>query len=86
MCEIEDPILNSDRIRNTSVGSVADPDTVFVKTSPKSLFIVIEYSRFGLDLAKTGSINSDTGVKIVLYPGSGSAHSPTSCTVIFFIF
>jgi hypothetical protein len=37
-------------------------DPVFVKTSPKCSFLVIENERFGLVFAKTGSINSGTGV------------------------
>jgi hypothetical protein len=37
-------------------------DPVFVKTSPKRSFLVIENARFGLVLAKTGSINSGTAV------------------------
>jgi hypothetical protein len=37
-------------------------DPVFAKTSPKCSFSVIENERFGLVFAKTGSINSDTGM------------------------
>jgi hypothetical protein len=37
-------------------------DTVFAKTSPKRSFSVIENERFGLVFAKTGSINSGTGL------------------------
>ncbi len=40
-------------------------DRVFVKTSPKRSFLVIENARFGLVLTKTGSINSGTGVDVV---------------------
>jgi hypothetical protein len=36
-------------------------DPVFTKTSQKRSFTVIENERFGLVLAKTGSINSGTG-------------------------
>jgi hypothetical protein len=36
-------------------------DQVFVKTSPKRSFSMIEYERFGLIFAQTGSINSGTG-------------------------
>jgi hypothetical protein len=36
-----------------------DPD--FAKTSPERLFLLIENERFGLAVAKTGSINSGTG-------------------------
>jgi hypothetical protein len=42
-------------MENTSVPEFIDP--VFVKTSPKRSFLVIENARFGLALAKTGSIN-----------------------------
>ncbi len=35
-------------------------DPVFVKTSPKRSFLIIENNRFGLVVAKTGSINSGT--------------------------
>jgi hypothetical protein len=34
---------------------------VFAKTSPKRSFSMIDYERFGLNFAKTGSINSGTG-------------------------
>ncbi len=37
-------------------------DPVFTKTSPKRSFSVIENERIGLVFAKTGSINSGTGV------------------------
>jgi hypothetical protein len=37
-------------------------DPVFTKTSPICSFSVIQYERFGLVLAKTGSIISGTGV------------------------
>jgi hypothetical protein len=36
-------------------------DPVFVKTSSKRYFIMIENERFGLVLGKTGSINSGIG-------------------------
>ncbi len=35
-------------------------DPVFAKTSPKRSFSMTENERFGLDVAKTGSINSGT--------------------------
>ncbi len=35
-------------------------DPVFVKTSPKRSFLVIENERFGLVFAKAGTINSGT--------------------------
>jgi hypothetical protein len=35
-------------------------DPVFVKTSPKHSFSITENDHFGLDFAKTGSINSGT--------------------------
>jgi hypothetical protein len=35
-------------------------DPVFAKTSPKRSFSIIENERFGLVVAKTGSINSGT--------------------------
>jgi hypothetical protein len=38
-------------------------DPVVLKTSPKCSFSVIENERFGLVFAKTGSINSATGVE-----------------------
>jgi hypothetical protein len=37
-------------------------DPVFVKTSPIRSFLVMENERFGLVFAKTGSINSGTGL------------------------
>jgi hypothetical protein len=37
-------------------------DPVFVKTSPKRSFSMIEKERFGLVLAKSGSINAGTAV------------------------
>ena len=37
-------------------------DPVFEKTSPKRSFSMTENDRFGLVFAKTGSINSGTGV------------------------
>ncbi len=37
-------------------------DPVLAKTSPKRSFSVIENERFGLVFAKTGSINSGTGI------------------------
>ncbi len=37
-------------------------DPVFAKTSPKRSFSVIKIERFGLVFAKTGSINSGTGI------------------------
>jgi hypothetical protein len=37
-------------------------DPVFVKTSPKRSFSVIQNERFGLVFVKTGSIISGTGV------------------------
>jgi hypothetical protein len=40
-------------------------DPVFVKTSPKRSFLVIENERFGLVFAKTGSINSGTDVNVL---------------------
>ncbi len=36
-------------------------DQVFAKTSPKRSFSMIENESFGLNFAKTGSINSGTG-------------------------
>ena len=39
-------------------------DPVFVKTSPKRSILVIENERFGLVFAKTGSINSGTGIHV----------------------
>ncbi len=39
-------------------------DPVFVKTSPKRSFSVIQNERFGLVFVKTGSIISGTGVKL----------------------
>ncbi len=44
----------------TPVPEFIDPD--FAKASPKRSFSVIENERFGLVFAKTGSINSGTGV------------------------
>ncbi len=38
-------------------------DQVFAKTSPKRSFLMTENARFGLDFAKTGSINSDTALR-----------------------
>jgi hypothetical protein len=38
-------------------------DPVFAKTSPKRLFSMTENERFGLVFAKTGSINSGTGIQ-----------------------
>jgi hypothetical protein len=40
-------------------------DSVFVKTSPNRSFSVSENERFGLVFAKSGSINSGTGVTVV---------------------
>ncbi len=37
-------------------------DPVFVKTSPKRSFSMTENKRFGLVFAKTGSINSGSGL------------------------
>jgi hypothetical protein len=37
-------------------------DPVFAKTRPKRSFSMTENERFGLVLAKTGSINSGTGL------------------------
>jgi hypothetical protein len=37
-------------------------DPIFAKTSPKRSFSMTENERFGLVFAKTGSINSGTGV------------------------
>jgi hypothetical protein len=37
-------------------------DPVFAKTSPKRSFSIIENDRFGHVFAKTGSINSNTGL------------------------
>ncbi len=37
-------------------------DLLFLKTSPKRSFLVIENERFGLVFAKTGSINSGIGL------------------------
>ena len=54
-----DTLIRHIQIRHTSVPEFIDP--VFVKTSPKRSFLVIENERFGLVFAKTGSINSDTG-------------------------
>ncbi len=51
-------------------------DPVFAKTSPKRSFSVIEYERFRLVSANTGSINSGT----VLYVSFG-ATSVCICTI-----
>ena len=53
-----DTLIRHIQIRHTSVPEFIDP--VFVKTSPKRSFLVIENERFGLVFAKTGSINSGT--------------------------
>jgi hypothetical protein len=45
---------------NTPVPEFINP--VFVKTSPKRSFLVIENERFGLVFANTGSIKSGTGL------------------------
>ncbi len=45
-------------------------DPVFAKTSPKRSFSVIENERFGLVFAKTGSIISGTGERILRTFGS----------------
>ncbi len=37
-------------------------DPVFAKTNPKRSFSVIENEHFGVVFAKTGSINSGTGI------------------------
>ena len=53
-------------------------DPVFAKTSPKRSFSVIEYERFGLVFAKSGSINSGTVVSYtVQYECTGmGVHCP----------
>jgi hypothetical protein len=49
--------------RNTAFSSVPEfIDPVFVKTSPKRSFSVIQNERFGLVFVKTGSIISGTGL------------------------
>jgi hypothetical protein len=45
-------------------------DPVFVKTSPKRSFSVIENERFGLVFAKTGSINSGMGYLVLNQRGN----------------
>ncbi len=52
----------------TAVPEFIDP--VFVKTSPKRSFSVIQNERFGLVFVKTGSIISGTG------PTSGTVGEP----------
>jgi hypothetical protein len=52
----------------TRLGAVQTPvpefiDPVFAKTSPKRSFSMTEKERFGLAFAKSGSINSGTGVQ-----------------------
>jgi hypothetical protein len=49
-----------------------------MKTSPKRSFLVIENARFGLVLAKTGSINSGTELSHVTHlPFSLVRHNPS---------
>jgi hypothetical protein len=48
----------------TKFDSVAEfIDPVFAKTAPKHSFSLIENERFGLVFAKTGAINSGTGLQ-----------------------
>ncbi len=42
-------------------------DPFFAKTSPKRLFSISENERFGLVFAKTGSVNSGTGVSVHMF-------------------
>jgi hypothetical protein len=77
------------RIPDPGVKKTLDPvpefiDPVFVKTSPKRSFLVIENTRFGLVLPKTGSINSGTGVKRAPDPGVKKApdHGSGSATLL----
>jgi hypothetical protein len=56
-------------------------DPVFVKTSPKRSFSVIQNERFGLVFVKTGSIISGTGLELGTdglsqYKSSLPGHSP----------
>ncbi len=53
-----------DRIRKHTVPEFTDP--VFAKTSPKRSFSIIENERFGLVFAKTGSMNSGTGLRNIV--------------------
>ncbi len=55
--------FNSQQVPPLSVLEFIDP--VFAKTSPKRSFLVIENASFGLDYAKTGSINSGTVAEII---------------------
>ncbi len=49
-------------VANERVGFPVVEHPVFVKTSPKHSFSVIQNERFGLVFVKTGSIISGTGV------------------------
>ncbi len=49
-------------VNNLRSGVPKSVDLVFRKTSPKRSFSVIKIERFGLVFAKTGSINSGTGI------------------------
>jgi hypothetical protein len=59
--------ITGNTFRNLSLSRISDPavpefiDPVFVKTSPKHSFSVIENEHIGLAFKKTGSIISDTG-------------------------
>ncbi len=47
-------------------------DPVFAKTSQNARFLLSENERFGLVFVKTGSINSGTGLEILLHLLEGS--------------
>jgi hypothetical protein len=54
-------------------------DPVFAKTSPKRSFSVIENECFELVFAKTGSINSGTGLALLKIPSSDCFYVNYSC-------
>ncbi len=60
-------------------------DPVFAKTSQNARFLLSENERFGLVFVKTGSMNSDTGNRVVIsvvvisgWWGGGGVTPPSS--------
>jgi hypothetical protein len=58
-------IPTSFSFQNEPVPEIIDP--VFAKTSQNARFLLSENERFGLVFVKTGSINSGTGIKGIIF-------------------
>ncbi len=56
-------------------------DPVFTITSPKRSFSVIQNERFGLVIAKTGSIISGTSLKLTAVSHLKKQHTSSRCYI-----